>query len=243
LRPVLHLLGALAASASLLKCFGPAFVVLPNVQALLTPTAPGISPWIHTLSHRRSPLAHDESEAPGYGAYGYILFPEAPSDPRSQVILQGYQTYISRGDDPQRDPSMANITYLLVDHEPPSGVPDVAWLVAHYDVERAKTLLRSQHLAGRGPFLVTSTSPLTAASEPAPRSAVIDLENLAAGTTRLWVDRYLWVCDRPETWLNSGADLITLQVDQALLAVDAGADNVIKALADGRKILEVADAE
>ncbi len=155
-------------------------------------------------SHGRRALAHDESEAAGYGAYGYILFSEAPSDPRSQVILQGYQTYISRGDDPQRDPSMANITYLLVDHEPPSGVPDVAWLVAHYDVGRAKTLLRSQQLAGRGPFLMTSTSPLSATSEPAPRSSIIDLENLSAV---------------------------------------AGADNGIRGLSDGRKILEVADSE
>jgi hypothetical protein len=238
----LHLVGALAASASLLECLGPTFMMAP-IPGILTTTAQTTAQWIHTQSAGRTPLAHDESEATGYGAYGYILFPEAPNDPRAQVILQGYQTYISRGDDPQRDPSMANITYLLVDHEPPSRVPDVAWLVAHYDVERARTLLRSQQLAGGGPFLVTSTSPLTATSEPAPRSAIIDLENLAAGTTRLWVDRYLWVCDRPETWLNSGADVITLQVDQALLAVDAGADNVIKTLSDGRKILEVADAE
>jgi hypothetical protein len=129
-----------------------------------------------------------------------------------------------------------------VNREPPSQ-PDVAWLVAHYDVERAKTLLRSQQLAGHGPFLVTSTSPLTATSEPAANSSIVDLENLAAGPTRLWVDRYLWVCDWPETWLNSRADQITLQVNQALLAVDAGADNVIRGLPDGRKILEVADPE
>jgi hypothetical protein len=209
----------------------------------LTTAANGAQLSTYGKSQGRSPLAHDESEAPGYGAYSYILFPEAPNDPRAQVILQAYQKYINHGDDSQRDPSTANITYLLVDREPPSRGPDVAWLAAHYDVERAKTLLRGQQLAGRGPFLVTSTSPLTATSEPALRSSIIDLENLATGTTRLWVDRYLWVCDRPETWLNSGADQITLQVAQALLAVDAGADNVIKGLSDGRKILEVADSE
>jgi hypothetical protein len=137
------------------------------------------------------------------------------------------------------EPATLNITYIPVDMKPSASEDsDLQWFGKHYDLSRAKAILRSQKLDGVGPYIVTSGLPLTGESGPMPKSSVIDLSAATEESMALWIAQFVKVSESPEDWLSHGADWVALKVHDLLALVGESAKGVVNVLPDGRRILK-----
>jgi hypothetical protein len=99
-------------------------------------------------------------------------------------------------------------------------------------------MLKSQELDGPGPYIVTSTRPLTGVTQPAAGASILDLSEVSNDEVALWIEHFLDLSDHPDTWLPSGADQLALRVHDSLAAGDGGINpSVVENLSKGRKIL------
>jgi hypothetical protein len=185
-------------------------------------------------------------EAWGYGAYSYVLLPAEPSSDERYVAL--LTAYLARPADAPVHPdgqitpqSSRNITYAPVKERPPSEPPPVNWLVHSYDVSRAAALLHARGLYGRGPYIVTSDVPLSAAPARS-EIAVLDLSSVSADSMKAWFDYFARASAGPNEWAGRGAELVLLKLHDLLLDLGVAGILTIRAIEPAGKIAEAFSA-
>jgi hypothetical protein len=184
-----------------------------------TGSAPADRASMQTMQTMRAPpavLARSETEAPGYGAYSYILFRSSPDDDRGRAIFQAYLSHVPPAAAfPERPRALRNVTYVPVDARPSQREStDPQWFCTHYDWMRADQIIQGQALSSFGPYLITSKVPLTGISQPV-SGAIIDLSRAAAASAASWMEQFLRVSDRADTWLAAGSGQLGLQLYDA----------------------------
>jgi hypothetical protein len=218
--------------------------VLLGMNVLLADCVPGAAMFpvglLLSSSVVRDTLPRGDTERQGYGAYSYILFRRQPWDTRGQVLMRAYLRHPQVVNEISLNIEERNITYVPVDREPPLDTPDDAnWFAEHYDVTRAETMLKSQELDGPGPYVVTSTRPLTGVTQPAAGASILDLSEVTNDEVALWIEHFVSVSDHPGTWLPTGADQLALRVHESLAAGDGGINpSLVDNLSNERKILK-----
>ncbi|MGA2169393.1 MAG: hypothetical protein ABSG62_14380 [Terracidiphilus sp.] len=136
----------------------------------------------------RSFLPAAQSETPGYRAYSYLLLaPSANPANRSanESILSAYLALdeIGRVQAAGAEPQDLDIVYLPLLAAPPSN-PSAAWLLAHFDSDRARSILSAVGATGRqSPTLVSYTAPLPGKSAVDQNELLV--QDLSAGSATL----------------------------------------------------------
>jgi hypothetical protein len=143
-----------------------------------------------------------------YGAYTYLLLPHPPPDGRTKeryvaalsawrdliYVMQSLQLYYR--------PQLLNITYVPTTAEPPDDAA-AAWFLDHYDYGRAKLILdKFPEQTDRGPFLISSTHPLTSRPRTPGQSLVQDLSLVPATMVAYWVDNFKKQAAQEQFWLT-----------------------------------------
>ena len=163
------------------------------------PTAVPVKGYLYT----------DEKELPGFGAYGYLLFPAQPSPgdaPRYEHVCEAFQRDLPTeawGKAPEeRTSQMATFWPLNVPRATAAKSLDCQSLVKNYDYRRASaiaTAIRKQ--SARGPILTAWAKPF-AETDSSP-ALVLDLSDFADEDLdrafAIWRER---ITTDPAVWRN-----------------------------------------
>lgn len=151
-----------------------------------------------------------------YGAYTYVLFAGVPPDAKTRerylAVLSAWQKMVPsiyRLEDRYKRPQL-NVTYVPVTTA--KGVQETAeWLLNNYDYVRAGLILRKFPTdTQRGPYLVSSTRPLTYENPVAGQTLVQNLSNVPATMANYWMESFRRQASQDQFWLGPA------QVDFAL---------------------------
>jgi hypothetical protein len=136
----------------------------------------------------RSFLVAGSTETPGFRAYSYVLL-APPTEPANQASNEATLAAFLGIDEvthlqgPGAEAQSLNIVYLPVLEAPTSNVTST-WLLAHFDYDRARSILAAIGVAEQHkPLLVSYTSPISSRT-------IIDqnellVQNLSAGPSAL----------------------------------------------------------
>src|SRR5262245_9143901 len=186
------------------------------------------------LQVTRQTLAQGDIEEKGYGAYSYVLFSREPDgNPRYRALVDAWAS-IARD---ARASASTNVTYLpTLRHPAPEEARKVDWLVSNYDTSRAANLAFKHHLLGEGPFILTSTTPVTFTDGSEPVS-VLDLSSATAQSMHGWMSYFIHASEGPNDWRRNGATSLVLRLHDELLAAGEAATWAVDALPNGTKVL------
>ena len=166
-----------------LLALGPARP-LHAIEAASPPDSAAVfpsSPNRHTFG--RAFLVGGQSEAPGYRAYSYLLF--ASNQAGNETVIAAYLALDEIGlvQAAGAEPQDLNIVYLPLREAPPAK-PSAVWLMAHFDSERARSILASVGAGERQTAtLVSYTAPLPGKSPVDPNQLLV--EDVSAGSDAL----------------------------------------------------------
>lgn len=182
-----------------------------------------------------------EPEEPRYGAYSYILLkPTSETDPRMLALIGAWIKWPTALETQvYESPDRLNLTLLPLRQEPKiESSTDAAKLyLQQYDRARAEALLFDLHLSDSGPYIVTSTEPLSMASAPAP-CAVLDLSNAKLESMAPWVRYFQAVSSEPEQWAKHGAMLMALKLHDRLAGMGEVLAATLAVTTDGTRLLK-----
>jgi hypothetical protein len=178
-----------------------------------------------------------------YGAYTYVLLAGPAPDKSTR---DRYLAAVSAWRDLDAamktlslylEPPLVNITYLPVTHEPPSNA-DAEWLLQHYDFGRARVILsRFPNETGRGPFLLSSTVPLTGNS-PAPRQTLIqNLSAVPAPMITYWIESFKSQAAQDQFWLEPARVPFALRLRTLLETAGQVVGPIASAYSDFRNVI------
>lgn len=129
----------------------------------------------------RSFLLAGQDEAPGYRTYRYVLLgasAEEANSSASGAVISAYLAldeihHVGAAAAGRWDRQDLDIVYFPLREAPPSN-PNGAWLLAHYDYSRARTILDAASITGEhGIALVSCPAPLAGKSPADPNELVV----------------------------------------------------------------------
>ena len=132
-------------------------------------------------NYGRSFLLAGQSEAPGYRAYRYVILGRSAESVNSTAAGAVISTYLAvdeidkvRAAGAERlDRQDLDIVYFPLLEAPPTN-PNAAWLLAHYDYSRARSILDTASITGEhGAALVSYSAPLGGKSSVDPNHLLI----------------------------------------------------------------------
>jgi len=189
------------------------------------PPPPKMQPQSSTLLGARGFLIAGHDEAPGFGAYGYLLLLAPPRDDeraRHLTVLAAWLRQFPTVDEflsNRVQPREISLVQLPVRYEPqlsvrPQAASDAVLLGAAqqlleaYDHARAQTLATrlSLHIAGSGPVLVTVASPARAGS--AVPAVVENMSGVSPEVAEAWLRAAMLDALEPRRW--SAGSLVRL---------------------------------
>lgn len=137
----------------------------------------------------RAFLVAGQAEAPGYRVYSYVLLSPSGAAIHSSANEAILSAFLGLDEASQlqksgTEPERLNLVYLPVIQAPPTDV-SVGWLLAHFDFDRARSILAAAGTSELGkPYLVSYTAPLPAKSRVDQNELlVLDLSGGAAALT------------------------------------------------------------
>jgi hypothetical protein len=182
-------------------------------------------------------LAAGQRETPGYGLYSYLLLGAAPDDATRDRYLRVLDSYLRKMPHVLRleqylAPDQLNVTYVPVTILPTSA-PGARWLLDHYDIARARSLLR--RLPGNlrsGPYFVSSSRPL---GDPGPDPHQFLLQDLSTVPLHLvdsWVIAFLNQSSQEHFWKGAALTQLALKMRTIIAVLGLGLPDVRNALKD-----------
>jgi hypothetical protein len=196
-----------------------------------------------SLMTTRELLTRGNREAPGYGAYSYLLIPLDPkSDERYLAVLEAYAALPPNKNLGPDDEIVAraerNLTHVPVKAVDPIENMTGEWLVEQYDVARAAAILHVQGLVERGPYLVTSRQPLSLERSKVELS-IVDLSSAPKEDMKLWLANFVRVASSRNEWSRSTAEALLLKLNALMTQLDRTLRLTVKSIEPTSKILQI----
>ena len=179
-----------------------------------------------------------------YGAYTYVLLAGAPPDARTRerylAVLTAWQKMIPsihRLEDRYKKAQL-NITYVPVTTV--KGIQETAeWLLNNYDYVRAGMILRKfPSETQRGPYLVSSTRPLSYQNPIRGETLVQNLSDVPAAMANYWVESFSRQAAQDQFWLEPAHVDFALRMRTLLETAGEAIGPIATAVTDLAKILE-----
>jgi hypothetical protein len=192
--------------------------------------APSVS--VYTRQVRKSMLLRGKPEEEHFGLYSYLLFGGPVNDSnreRYTTFLNSFLHDVLIYDPLSREfsPQQLNIAYIPVASDLPASF-DVAWVLNHYDFERAQGLMsRFPELHGGGPFIISVPRPLTRSpqlSDPKPR-LLEDLSTVPVSVVDFWVKQFL-IQTAQDRWDSATLSGLALRMRTAIEVAAIGSKEV-----------------
>jgi hypothetical protein len=165
---------------------------------------------------RRFLLPRRATESKSYGLYSYVLLTpdggDKAAEQRNGSALENWYKKILPVAELERSVPTAklNATFVPVDNTPTKD-PALAWIVQHYDFQRADQLLFAIMGAHtHGPYLVSSQAPLQPNYRG--RLLVLDASWAPPSTIRFWIDEFLNQAAQERFDKPSSLDLFNLKL-------------------------------
>jgi hypothetical protein len=211
-----------------------------TIQRGFRPRDPGPSPQPGPVPRETGwgLLTREQMETPGYGLYSYLLFGSPPGEgarERYQKAIEAYLTLVPDVASLERyiQRRELNIAYLPVDRAPDQPV-SVEWALTHYDYARARVVLRALRGTYRdGPYIVSSLTPLTAASgmdAPARQHLYQDLSLAPPHLVSAWTKEFLNQAAQERFWEQKTTQRLALKLRLSVGILATGLPEVRKAL-------------
>jgi hypothetical protein len=150
-------------------------------------------------------LRPGKAEGSGYGLYSYLLFGAPPNSANRSLYLAALDAFLNivetrRFEAADQPRANLNVTYLPLQELPSTGAT-VDWYLDHYDFARSQIILAKLMDRPVGPYIVSYSSPLSAASSIDSGHLLIeDLSGVTPDLAFLWVDEFTTQAGRPQYW-------------------------------------------
>lgn len=175
---------------------------------------------------RRRFLVSKQEEESGFHLYSYVLLGSPPPDLQTRqrylAALQSFLSFLPLPDDLVKKDDF-NLTVLPVTAIPArKEETEAAWLLDHYDWERARFFLRrlqGTHLAG--PYIVSFTQPLTTVGTLEKEYLFQDLSAVPRELVIAWVREFMMQSTQQQFWAERTGPMLALKL-RTTIGVIAG---------------------
>jgi hypothetical protein len=189
------------------------------------------------------PKQHEGRGGNAYGAYTYVLFRGGPPDPQTRerylAVLSAWQKLVPAIGKLENyyKKSQLNVTYVPVTTT--KGNQETAEsLLANYDYSRATVILHKFPTeTERGPYLITSTRPLTYDEPRAHETLLQNLSSVPGTVAAYWMESFLRQASQDRFWLAPARVSFALQLRTLLETTGQGLAPVATAFSDFSKYL------
>ncbi len=176
-----------------------------------------------------------------YGAYTYLLLPEMPPDAQTRerylAALSAWQKLVPAIGKLENyyKKSQLNVTYVPVTTR--KGLQEKAdWLFDNYDYSRAKLILHKfPNETERGPYLISSTQPLTYGNPRAHETLIQNLSAVPATMVAYWIESFLRQASQDQFWLAPARVSFALRMRTLLETTGQGIEPIATAFTDFSK--------
>ncbi len=192
----------------------------------------------------RAFLLKGEPEEARYGLYSYLLFAEQPKPATMALYAATLDAYLNVSDVsyfveegiPREE---LNIFYLPLCEQMPDE-PTASMLLENYDYARARIVLRVIENADRsGPYIISYTAPLTAATQVDPRRLLVqDLSAVPADLAFLWIKEFISQTRQRQYWDTNAVRRFMLNLRTGIAVFAEALVEVREAHADVSSFLE-----
>jgi hypothetical protein len=175
-----------------------------------------------TRQIRSALLLPGKKEAGNFGLYSYMLLgskPNPSNQERYTTFLKAFTDTVIAYDrlQEQLPPQQLNVTYIPVRDDPPLNFKVEDWLLDHYDYDDARRILEKipgTH-TGDGPYIVSSSHPLTTTQGPPDRYLIEDLSPVPVTVVKFWVNQFR-IQTAQERWDHATLSGVALRIRTAL---------------------------
>jgi hypothetical protein len=166
-------------------------------------------------------LVRGGKEAAGYGLYSYLLFPSRPApvdEARYREILEVYRSMLQEAGNSSFAPRELNITYIPVTGSL-GPAATAQQILAAYDYDSALRIMQVQRRESgvlKGPYVISSLVPLSAATTQAELFIIQDLSAVPLNLIPLYIREFEAKASEQRSWAAERMDGFLLTVRTAI---------------------------
>jgi hypothetical protein len=175
-------------------------------------------------------LVRGESETEGYGLYSYLLLGSRPANASREKYLCAIKEYLRLSSVTEllkvlKDKKQLNVTYLptkiamgedllvKIYNLDERNINEVAaWVLDHYDYERAKVLLKKiQGDYTKGPYIFSFLKPVSY-NDVDPPYLIQDQTNVPPKLISLWINEFIIQAAKEKYWEERTMQMLGLRI-------------------------------